>query len=239
MANELSRRSHRFIRFLQNRLSPKGHMGLHLTVGLIVFVLACWWFSEIAEDLGPKEWMVAFDQRVTHWFARHAAPHLTTLARVITFFGSVGFLATASVVAALILIRQRAWDRVWALALTMIGGSLLNILIKHLFHRQRPLLENPLVTLKSFGFPSGHTMGATLFYGLLALFLAHSIKGWRRRALAFIVAFLIVSLIGVTRIYLGAHYLSDVLGAIAAGIAWLAISWTAVETWRKGRAANR
>jgi membrane-associated phospholipid phosphatase len=239
MAEELSRRYHRFIRFLQNRLSPQGYMGLHLTVGLIVIVLASWWFSEIAEDLGPNEWMVAFDQRVTHWFALHAAPQLTTLARIITFFGSVGFLATASILAVLIFIRQRAWDRLWALALAMIGGSLLNILLKHLFHRQRPLLENPLVTLKSFGFPSGHTMGATLFYELLALFLAQSIRGWSRHVLVFIIAFLIVSLIGVSRIYLGAHYLSDVLAAIAAGIVWLAISWTAVETWRKRRAANR
>ena len=114
----------------------------------------------------------------------------------------------------------------------MLGGSLLNIVLKHFFHRQRPILENPLVTLTSFGFPSGHTMGATLFYGLLALIAARAIP-WRWRAVPFVVAAVIVMLIGVTRIYLGAHYLTDVLAAVAAGVVWLAFSWTAIETFRR------
>ena len=130
---------------------------------------------------------------------------------------------------------RKSWYQLLALALAVGGGSLLNILLKHFFHRQRPVLENPLLTLSSFGFPSGHTMGSTLFYGLLALFVAHSVRTWRLRALTFCIAALVVALIGLSRIYLGAHYLTDVLGAIAVGLAWLAFCWTGVETLRKWR----
>jgi len=101
------------------------------------------------------------------------------------------------------------------------------------------VLENPLVTLDSFGFPSGHTMGSTLFYGLLALFLAQSIRSWRWRVLTGILASVWVALIGLSRIYLGAHYLTDVLGAIAVGLAWLAFCWTGVETLRQWRGRPR
>ena len=77
---------------------------------------------------------------------------------------SVGFLAVASVCCAVMLGAGRSLGLASGVFLTMVGGSLLNILLKHFFHRQRPVLENPLVTLTSFGFPSGHTMGATLFF---------------------------------------------------------------------------
>ena len=115
----------------------------------------------------------------------------------------------------------------------------MNILLKHLFHRQRPVLENPLVTLSSYGFPSGHTMGATLFYGAVAILVAHSVRTWRLRVLIFCIAVAVVVLIGISRIYLGAHYLTDVLGAIAVGLAWLAFCWTGVDTLRRWRGRAR
>jgi membrane-associated phospholipid phosphatase len=130
---------------------------------------------------------------------------------------------------------RKSWYQLLTLALTVGGGSVLNILLKHFFHRQRPVLENPLVTLSSFGFPSGHTMGSTLLYGLLAVFVAQSVRTWRLRALVSCLAAFWVALIGLSRIYLGAHYLTDVLGAIAVGLAWLAFCWTGVETLRKWR----
>jgi membrane-associated phospholipid phosphatase len=211
----------------------RGRFGLQLAVGLLIVLLAGWCFSEIAEMLGPR--VPPVDQQVTSWFHQHAQSDLTSVARTITFCGSVGFLSLASICLALCFAWRRAWDRLAEIAIVMLGGSLLNILLKHFFHRQRPVLENPLVTLSSFGFPSGHTMGATLFYGFLALAVARSIRDWRWRATPFIIAALIVCVIGLTRIYLGAHYLTDVLAAIAAGIVWLAFSWTAVETFRRRR----
>lgn len=226
------------IRFLQARLSPEGYLGLHLTIGLLVIFAAGWWFGDIAEDMSRDASSRLLDDSVTSWFQEQATPLLTKVSRVVTFFGSVVFLTSASAVLALLFAARRWGYWLLTLALGTGGGSLLNLLLKHLFHRQRPLLENPLVTLSSFGFPSGHTMGATIFYGLLALFAAHSIRNWPRRFLIGCAAAFIITLIGMSRIYLGAHYFTDVIGAIAIGLAWLAFAWTGVETLRKWRASH-
>lgn len=234
--------THRFarqIRFLQARLSPEGYLGLHLTVGLLVILAAGWWFADIAEDMARNAATRQLDERVASWFHQHARPPVTQAMRVLTFFGSVGFVAAASSCAAIFLMVRRWWYRLLLLTLAVGGGSLLNILLKHLFHRQRPVLENPLLTLTSYGFPSGHTMGSTLFYGVLAIFLAQSVRAWRWRVLTFWIAALAVALIGLSRIYLGAHYLTDVVGAVAVGLAWLAFCWTGVETLRKWRGRPR
>lgn len=235
--NEISggprRRFERPIRFVRNRFSPEGYLGLHLTIGLLIIILFAWCFSEIAEDLGPSAGVVAADQGVTNWFYAHGQDQLTAIMRLVTFFGSVGFITGASIACGLVFAARRAWKWLLALAFTMLGGSLLNILLKHFFHRQRPVLENPLLTLTSFGFPSGHTMGSTLLCGFLALCAWQSLKSWSARVAIFLSAALIVAAVGLSRIYLGAHYLSDVLAAIAAGIVWLAFSWTAVETFRR------
>jgi membrane-associated phospholipid phosphatase len=147
-------------------------------------------------------------------------------------FGSPVFLAGASLALALYFLLQRALRPLLALVLTMGGGSLLNLALKSLFQRERPIFENPLLTLSGYSFPSGQTMGATLFYGFLTVFVVAHMRPLRWRVMAFLLAFLIVVLIGFTRIYLGAHYLSDVMGAMAAGLAWLAFCVTAVETLR-------
>jgi membrane-associated phospholipid phosphatase len=232
---EPARRFARQIRFLQARLSPEGYLGLHLTIGLLVILGAGWWFGDIAEDMSRNAATRLLDESITAWFQTHATPLLTRVSRVVTFFGSVTFLTSASGVLALVAALGKWRYRLLTLALVMGGGSVLNLLLKHFFHRQRPVLENPLVTLSSFGFPSGHTMGATLFYGLIALFLAYSMGTWRERALACSASALMIALIGASRIYLGAHYFTDVIGAIAVGLAWLAFVWTGVETLRKWR----
>ncbi len=223
------------VRFVKKRLSPNGYLGLHLTIGILLVLLGSWAFSEIAEQIRPGAPYASFDPAVTDWFQAHATASLTTLARAVTDCGSVGFITGASLASAVFFALKRWWTRLLLLALTMLGGSGLNILLKHLFHRQRPVLENPLVTLSSYGFPSGHTMGSTLFYGLLALLVVQSARGCSTRFLAVSCACLMVVLVGLSRFYLGAHFLTDVLGAIAAGGAWLTLCWTALDTFRRRR----
>ena len=228
----------RLLRFLRARFSREGYLGLHLTIGLLVIVATSWWFADIAEDMSRDAATRQLDESITAWFQAHATPTLTTFCRTVTFFGSVIFLTAAAAIVATILALRRAFYRLLSVALAVGGGAFLNLVLKHLFHRHRPVLENPLVTLSSFGFPSGHTMGATIFYGVLALVLGYSIRGWRRRIVAAGAAALVIALIGASRIYLGAHYFTDVIGAVAVGLAWLGFCWTGVETvrgWRSGR----
>lgn len=238
MPNETKRRFEREIRFLQARLSPEGYLGLHLTLGMLLIIATCWSFSEIAEDFGRHSWLAAMDASAADAFHQLVRPGLTKVVRCLTFLGSVGFVTALSLLVASVLAARKALYALLTFALTMLGGSLLNIFLKHLFHRQRPILENPLVTLSSYGFPSGHTMGSTLLWGCVAIFVAGQMRSATARALPFCLAAMWVCVVGATRIYLGAHYFTDVIGAIMAGIAWLTFCWTAVETLRRWRARH-
>jgi undecaprenyl-diphosphatase len=228
------RRFARQIRFLQNRLSPQGYLGLHLTLGMLVIIFGSWLFAEIAEDVLRHRPLVILDYRVARWLHERATPAITEVAKAITFLGSTAFLSAASTLCALVLLWQKAWRWLLVFAVTMAGGGLLVLLLKHVFQRHRPIFENPIVTLSGFGFPSGHALGATLFFGILTVLVASKIvKCWHGRVLCVVIAFLLILLVGVSRVYLGAHYLSDVIGAIVAAIVWLAFCWTGVETLRR------
>lgn len=233
------RRFDRSRRFIAARLSAEGALGLHLTIGLLVILAAGWWFGDIAEDFSRDAATRALDDSVMLWFLVHATPIRTLFFRAVTFFGSVTFLTCASIVLIVILAFTRSFYRLLAVALATGGGALLNLFLKYHFHRQRPVLENPLVTLSTFGFPSGHTMGSTIFYGALALVIAYSLRRWHERVGVVCAAAVMVALIGISRMYLGAHYFTDVIGAIAIGLAWLAFSWTGMETLRRKKSAQQ
>jgi undecaprenyl-diphosphatase len=105
------------------------------------------------------------------------------------------------------------------------AGELLNVLLKQVFQRPRPVLAVPLVHLPTFSFPSGHAVASTVFYGALCAFVFDRTRSRVLRATACVVAASMVLLVGASRIYLGAHYLSDVIAGIAAGTACLAVAW--------------
>lgn len=218
------------LEFLKNRLTPGGYLGLHLTLGGLAIILTCWWFGGIAEDLLENDSLVQIDQEVSVWLHGSATPGLTQAARWFTLLGSSGFLTPATFAVAAWLGWRRSWQRLLTWTLVMGGGILLNLALKALFQRPRPVFEHPFVALSDYSFPSGHTMGATLFYATLALFVILHVKSWRLRFLAPLLATFLILLVAMTRVYLGAHYLSDVLAAMAAGGAWLAVCATAVET---------
>ncbi len=112
---------------------------------------------------------------------------------------------------------------------------LVNVLLKHVFLRDRPTLSDHILTLASYSFPSGHVAAATLFYGVLAVFLASNIRTLRWRALIVTAAGALVILVGITRIYLGVHYFSDVVAAAAASTAWLVLCLLAIDALRRRR----
>ena len=218
------------ILFLENRLTPGGYLGLHLTIGALIVLLAVWGFGAIAEDLLSTDPLIAVDHHLALWFNQHATPSVTRLAEVVSLAGSPVWLTFAGISFALYLSGQRAWYRFMAFTLTLGGGALLTLALKFLFHRPRPEFDHPLAHANGYSFPSGHMMGATLFYGFMTVLVVTQIKPWRWRTLVPVLAFLLIILIGLSRVYLGVHYLSDVLAAAAAGLAWLAFCLTGVET---------
>lgn len=117
---------------------------------------------------------------------------------------------------------KRWWPSLVILIVAVPGGMLLNEWVKILVQRPRPFLEGTFVDWSGYSFASGHTIGATLLYGQLALFIVPAIKSRHWQRLIVLAAALLILLVGFSRIALGAHYLTDVLAAIFFGIVWLA-----------------
>jgi undecaprenyl-diphosphatase len=132
-----------------------------------------------------------------------------------------------------------AWGRRWVFLgswlAAVAGSAVLNHLLKVLFARPRPHFEHPLLVETSYSFPSGHAMESFVVYGMLAYFAVLALRSWESRVAAVFGAALLVVLIGFSRMYLGVHYLSDVLAGYAAGGVWLSALITGTETIRRSK----
>jgi undecaprenyl-diphosphatase len=214
--------------------------GLRLAFGASILLAAAWLFGEIAEDVVNHDLPLGtIDVSVAAWLHARATSTGAPDMSVISDFGApLTNIAIASVVA-LILLWRRARYWLLALVLAVAGGALLNIIIKHLIHRQRPIFEDPIQTLTSYSFPSGHAMGSTLLYGMLAAIVIGHTRDWRLRALAIAAASTVVAMICFSRIYLGVHYLSDVVAGFLAGVVWLGACLAAVAALYRRRLSDQ
>lgn len=199
--------------------------------GLIAFAVAGAIFLALAWNVASQAPLVALDTRVATWLHRHHTSWVTTVMFAITHSHSTVGMSLAGVVFAAILARMREWYWMATLALAMIGGLSLNVAIKHAYERARPHFDDPLLTLESFSFPSGHTAGATLFYGVLGAFLVSRFFDRTTRAAIVVAAIFAVVLVAFSRMYLGAHYLSDVVAAFASSTAWLVVCLSGVHAF--------
>lgn len=224
--------------FIQARLSPRSYLGLELTAGALVLIGASWLFGGIAEDVVHGDPLTLVDVQVAQWFHEHATAPLTQVMLAITHLHDpVRVIIAAAIIAACLAYKRNGYWLI-CLGLTLPFGMLLNVLMKYSFHRIRPSFDNPLLVVSSYSFPSGHVAGATLFYGLMAAMLVARIEAWRWRMMIVLTAFAMVILVALTRMYLGVHYLSDVLAAFAEGIAWLALCLTGMNTFWRHRAGT-
>ena len=190
--------------------------------------------GEIAEDVRDGEPLTITDVRFSNWLHTHAWAPLTKAMWVITSLHASLVVCGAALLLGIYLWRRR--ERYWVVALwlSVFGGLLLNKTLKLIFHRARPRFRDAAQLFTSYSFPSGHTMMATVFYGVLAAYFFATTKDWRRRVLIIFAAGFLILLVGFSRMYLGAHYLSDVLGAMAEGLAWLSLCLTAAYSlWPK------
>lgn len=226
-------RTTRIKQFLRARLSPEGVLGLHLTIGLLLLVAATWLFASIAEDVVNKEAITIVDVNFSNAIHSRATRTLTDVMLVVTTIHDTLGTSIIALLVTFVLFKKRL--KYWALSfgLSVYGGMLLNAMLKSIFQRARPHFDQPILSLTSYGFPSGHTMMATTLYGALCAFVISQIDSWIWRIVAVLIAVFMIALVGFSRIYLGAHYLSDVLAAMVEGLFWLALSLTAVDTMRR------
>jgi len=205
--------------------------------GIGAFLLLGALFIAIAEDVATGDPIVRMDQGIAVWLHGHGGRMLTRFMLGVTHLHSMPGVWAMSLVFAAYLAWKRAWYWLLTLVLTLGGGMLLNTLYKHAFERARPSWDNPLLTLTSYSFPSGHTAGATLLYGLLAAYLVTRSRDPLARTLYVAGAVLMVALVGFSRMYLGVHYLTDVLAAACASGAWLALCLLGVRHFYRRRRA--
>jgi len=197
--------------------------------GWISFVVAGAIFLGLAWNVASHDTIVTIDARVADWLHRHATGPVTAAMFAITHANSTVAIAAMSAIFALALARMREWYWMTSVALAVSGGLLLNLGLKHAYERARPRFDDPILMLDTYSFPSGHTAGATVFYGVLAAFLVSRTSKQRWRAAWVAAAVVAIALVAFSRIYLGAHYLSDVLAAACSSTAWLVLSLATVR----------
>lgn len=227
------------IGFVRKRLSSLDDVALRLATGALAMIGASWLFGKIALDLVTGAPLVIVDTSVANWLHRHPHEVLTQFMLAITHVHGIAGIAALTLATAAFLLWRKYWYWLLALAVSVPGGMLLNVLLKYAYHRVRPSFDDPLLTLGTYSFPSGHTASTTLFYGFLAVFLVSRVKAWRWRVAICVLALLMIALVGLSRMYLGVHYLSDVIAAFAAMLAWLATCLTSVDALRRRRAGRR
>lgn len=194
---------------------------------ILVFgtLLALLVFAEVADDVfqGPREGdheVQSFDQAIFSWSSQFRTPIVTQAMTDLTALGSVSVVITLFVILASVLASYRDFRGLSYITAVLAGAGVWPTLLKIYYRRPRPVELEHLVTVTDFSFPSGHAFGAAAVYIALAFYSAHYAKSWAQELFFYILGGALILLVGVTRIYLGVHYPTDVVAGIAAGSAW-------------------
>jgi membrane-associated phospholipid phosphatase len=225
---------------IESQTHSQRSLGLHLFVGLLVIALGILLFGLLARSVPDNAALVQFDQNLALALHAWARPVPTT---IFIFFSLLGFQVLWGIVlvVGVVLAIQRRWTYLITWAVAWAGGEILNQLLKQLFARPRPVFADPLQSAANYSFPSGHAMFSVIAYGVLAYFVLLGLSQRWQRIAVIVGTLLLVWLIGLSRIYLGVHYFSDVVAGYAAGSAWLSICITSMETvrWRSTHPTSR
>jgi undecaprenyl-diphosphatase len=215
--------------FLGRRLRPRGAFGLSLTLALVAIVAAGWLFGAVLEDAMTGNGIGSIDAIAVTYLAEHRTAWLTSLMRGITAFGgSAVALPLVILAGGLAASRTHRWQNLAAAVVTALGANLLSRLVKVLVHRPRPPVALAEVHPDQYAFPSGHAITAVVAYGTIAYLACRALPRWRSRVAVWTGAAAIMALVGMSRVYLGAHWPSDVVGGWALGALWLGLAYTAI-----------
>ena len=204
--------------------------------GLVISVVSLIGFSTMA-FLISKHDILAFDSAIISYVQGLETPALTAIMKVFTFIGSGNAIFVIAIVVMVILyvvLHHRSELVFFAIVVSLSG--IFNGMLKDVFQRARPDLHR-LIEIGGYSFPSGHAMGAMTVYGALAFLLWRHTSTHRGRTILIILSVIMIFMIGISRVYLGVHYPSDILGGYFASIVWLTIAiW--IYQWYKERRYN-
>ena len=202
-------------------------LGLATAIGMLIFF---GWLADEALEGETRH----FDETTRAAVHQLASPLLTTIMRGFSFVGSTISLTVGTIIAVVLFATRKLGREAKLFAITMIGAALLNVTLKLAFKRERPIPFFNLSPPETYSFPSGHSLTSACFFGALAAILTARIKSKRLRAIIWIVATSMFLLIGLSRIYLGMHYTTDVIAGFAAALIWiLIISFVEIQLKRR------
>jgi undecaprenyl-diphosphatase len=221
---------------LRRRLDPAGRYGLRVTVFALAFALVAVPFGLLVSQVRGDGRLVDIDtaglDRLHRWV--RGSPGVVGPLKAVSDLGTPIWLWLVVLVASVVLVRAGRIRLLVFLLVTVLVGSLLDTVVKIIVDRPRPVLLDPVAHARGKSFPSGHAMSSTVVYGsLLLIFLPGFARKWRRVLVAGVVG--LVLAIAFSRLALGVHFLSDVLGGIVLGLAWLALSTATFSIWRVER----
>mgnify|MGYP001183609843 CR=1 FL=1 len=221
--------------FLHTRLDNSTFTGLPLSILILAFIYVLALFGGIVEDLITSDPIVFADIRVANLIAVFRSDGLATVFTWITLLGKSQVVIVVIAAATVLLLIWRRNMYILPLLIAVTGSEIFTSLGKLTFHRPRP--EMAIFAESSFSFPSGHATIAVALYGFISYILIRLTPSWQRKVNIFFTGILMILAIGLSRIYLGVHYLSDVWSGYLVGAMWLIIAISICE-WLKDRAIH-
>ena len=203
-------------------------VGVFLIGGAVMAIIGVIGFAQLAEHVleGGTQ---AFDVAILQWLHAHQHPLITQLMIEMTYLGTGSVVVVVVGVAALFLWHTEHKHSARLLLAATIGNIVLNGVLKLVYHRARPTVFEWQTTAVSSSFPSGHAMSATVVYGTVAYLVMRLQKHHWAKMLTLGAAVLLILLVCLTRLYLGVHYPSDVIGGMIVGVAWAAFCMATLE----------
>jgi undecaprenyl-diphosphatase len=228
VVQRLRQRHPRLWAFILNRFNTKIFSGLPLTLMVLVFAVNMMLLSELTESVLDAEWIVKLDLAFSEQLYKVRSDTLSQVLYICTLLGEREAVFVVGGIASVIFLFRRHYVALFAFWLTMAGTGLTVRYGKTFISRERPA-DIAYYAVDHFSFPSGHATTAMALYGLLGYLLYRHYHAHARRKLSIWLAVVLIALVGFSRIYLGVHYLSDVLAGFLVGALWLLVGISLVE----------
>ena len=203
---------------------------LVIVLGGVTAICAGYLFGELVEQVRRStSALYRADHAIHTWFGHEHQAAMTDLFKTATDIGGAAGLAViVAVVTAILAVRKERASAIFVVV-TAASGAILNLVLKTIFARTRPDLTTALTVARWYSFPSGHAMGSFITFGALAYIALRQPWPWVAKSAALAAALTMIVLVGLSRVYLGVHWTSDIAGGWSAGAVWLTSAMVAFE----------
>lgn len=223
------------VTFWRSQISPK-LTSLIATVG-IVGIISClliiYVVAEISDEVLDRE-AFAFDKTILLWIHDFTNPTLDRIMHVFTSLNNPDFVSIVAAIAFGLLLWKRCYPEAKIFVIDCAGGVILSYGLKSVFGKTRPDLWESAIEEVSFSYPSGHALGSTVLYGFLAYLFATRFPKFA--GLIYSLAVLTIAFIGISRLYFGVHWPTDIIGGYGIGFLWLMFCITMLKLQKMKRA---